>query len=235
MPSGAVGCPELRSLDLLYRRFRGPPHRPDRDHCDICCSRDSPGRYCCAGLVLLIAGAAVPRAAAEALLVIEVDSGKVLHAENAGHPWYPASITKLMTTYVTLQRHPAGPADARDGSQGVGHRRGSAAGQDGLSGRHAGHGRQRAQDAAGALVERHGRGPGRRRRRLGRGLRGRDERDRAPARHGAVELRQSERPAGRRTGDLGARPRDPGPRAAPRVSRIRLFLAHPGDQVRQDA
>ena len=36
--------------------------------------------------------------------MVEVESGKVLHAENAGHPWYPASITKLMTIYVTLQR-----------------------------------------------------------------------------------------------------------------------------------
>jgi len=47
-------------------------------------------------------GAAVNRAAAEALLLVEVDSGKVLHAENATIPWYPASVTKLMTAYVTL-------------------------------------------------------------------------------------------------------------------------------------
>jgi D-alanyl-D-alanine carboxypeptidase len=37
------------------------------------------------------------------MLLIEADSGKVLHAENATHPWYPASLTKLMTAYVTLQ------------------------------------------------------------------------------------------------------------------------------------
>src|SRR3954465_2390958 len=42
-------------------------------------------------------------ASAEALLLIEADSGKVLHAENATYPWYPASLTKLMTLYVTLQ------------------------------------------------------------------------------------------------------------------------------------
>ena len=42
-------------------------------------------------------------AAADALLLIEADSGKVLHAENAALPWYPASLTKLMTTYVTLR------------------------------------------------------------------------------------------------------------------------------------
>jgi D-alanyl-D-alanine carboxypeptidase len=45
-----------------------------------------------------------PRAAqAEARLVIEADSGKVLEAENATVPWYPASVTKLMTAYVTLK------------------------------------------------------------------------------------------------------------------------------------
>ena len=40
---------------------------------------------------------------AEALLVIEADTGKVLQAENATYPWYPASVTKLMTAYVTLK------------------------------------------------------------------------------------------------------------------------------------
>jgi D-alanyl-D-alanine carboxypeptidase len=40
---------------------------------------------------------------AEALLLVEADSGKVLQAENATNPWYPASLTKLMTAYVTLK------------------------------------------------------------------------------------------------------------------------------------
>jgi D-alanyl-D-alanine carboxypeptidase len=43
------------------------------------------------------------RAGAEALLVIEAESGKVLFADKAGQPWYPASVTKLMTAYVTLR------------------------------------------------------------------------------------------------------------------------------------
>jgi D-alanyl-D-alanine carboxypeptidase len=59
------------------------------------------------GLVL-VAGLAIaaiaPRFAhAEALLVVEADTGKVLQAENATYPWYPASVTKLMTAYVTLK------------------------------------------------------------------------------------------------------------------------------------
>src|SRR5882672_5756731 len=43
------------------------------------------------------------RAGAEALLLVEVESGKVLHAENATVPWYPASVTKIMTAYVMLR------------------------------------------------------------------------------------------------------------------------------------
>jgi D-alanyl-D-alanine carboxypeptidase len=35
--------------------------------------------------------------------VVDADSGKVIFAEQATQPWFPASITKLMTTYVALQ------------------------------------------------------------------------------------------------------------------------------------
>jgi len=42
-------------------------------------------------------------ASTEAALLVEADTGKVLHAENATVPWYPASLSKLMTMYVTLQ------------------------------------------------------------------------------------------------------------------------------------
>ena len=50
---------------------------------------------------LSLAGAG--RAQAEAQLLIEASTGKVLHAENATYPWYPASVTKLMTAYTTLR------------------------------------------------------------------------------------------------------------------------------------
>ena len=45
--------------------------------------------------------AATP-ARSEAAILIDADSGKVLRAENATYPWYPASTTKLMTLYMTL-------------------------------------------------------------------------------------------------------------------------------------
>ena len=41
-------------------------------------------------------------ARAEAVLLMEASTGKVLHAENATYPWYPASVTKLMTAYTAL-------------------------------------------------------------------------------------------------------------------------------------
>jgi D-alanyl-D-alanine carboxypeptidase len=56
--------------------------------------------------IFLAAALAVvtPRAVhAEALLVVEADTGKVLQADNATMPWYPASVTKIMTAYVTLK------------------------------------------------------------------------------------------------------------------------------------
>jgi D-alanyl-D-alanine carboxypeptidase len=40
---------------------------------------------------------------AEALLVVDAETGRVVHAENATQPWYPASVTKIMTAYVTLR------------------------------------------------------------------------------------------------------------------------------------
>jgi D-alanyl-D-alanine carboxypeptidase len=56
------------------------------------------------GAALLgISSLATAPAYADAQLLIEAQSGKVLHAENATYPWYPASLTKLMTLYVTLQ------------------------------------------------------------------------------------------------------------------------------------
>ena len=59
-------------------------------------------RFFAAVLAAVIAVFGASRASAEALLLIEADSGKVLFAENATYPWYPASLTKLMTIYLVL-------------------------------------------------------------------------------------------------------------------------------------
>ncbi len=56
-----------------------------------------------AGLACAATGLAGTRAQAEASLVIDAESGRVLYAHNATQPWYPASVTKVMTAYVTLR------------------------------------------------------------------------------------------------------------------------------------
>ena len=56
-----------------------------------------------AGAVLAVTALDIRSARAEALLLVEAESGKVLDEQNATYPWYPASVTKLMTTYVTFK------------------------------------------------------------------------------------------------------------------------------------
>jgi D-alanyl-D-alanine carboxypeptidase len=66
--------------------------------------KPSPNRFVVIAALTLLAPSLAPRAAqAEARLLIEADTGKVLEAENATIPWYPASVTKMMTAYVTLR------------------------------------------------------------------------------------------------------------------------------------
>jgi D-alanyl-D-alanine carboxypeptidase len=64
-------------------------------------------RFAAFALSALWAGAV---SAAAPALVVDVDSGKVLYAERATDPWFPASITKLMTTYVALDMVRSGRA-----------------------------------------------------------------------------------------------------------------------------
>ena len=60
------------------------------------------------GLGLLLAASAAPSMAAAPFVIADVATGRVLAAEDATMPWYPASVTKLMTTYVALKRLRAG-------------------------------------------------------------------------------------------------------------------------------
>jgi D-alanyl-D-alanine carboxypeptidase len=59
------------------------------------------GSIAAGGIALASIAAATP-AQSEALILVDAESGKVLRAENATYPWYPASVTKLMTLYMTL-------------------------------------------------------------------------------------------------------------------------------------
>src|SRR5271166_1536260 len=57
-----------------------------------------------AALVALGAGAAE----ATPFLVVDAETGQVLIQNEATNPWYPASLTKLMTVYVALDAVRAG-------------------------------------------------------------------------------------------------------------------------------
>ena len=60
------------------------------------------GRWRAAALAGVLGFALTSGAQANPALVIDVDSGSVLYQTMATSPWYPASLTKLMTTYVAL-------------------------------------------------------------------------------------------------------------------------------------
>src|SRR4029079_7655663 len=49
-----------------------------------------------------------PPVAAGPSLVFDAQTGDVISQDRAGEPWYPASLTKLMTTQLVLQRIKAG-------------------------------------------------------------------------------------------------------------------------------
>ncbi|MBV8849868.1 MAG: D-alanyl-D-alanine carboxypeptidase, partial [Methylobacteriaceae bacterium] len=52
---------------------------------------------------LAVSAALVSSSRAEPVLVMDAASGAVLYEQEATQPWYPASLTKLMTVYVALK------------------------------------------------------------------------------------------------------------------------------------
>jgi D-alanyl-D-alanine carboxypeptidase len=63
------------------------------------------------GAALAAIMALSPAVQANPHIVIEASSGKVLSAEDATRPWYPASLTKLMTAYVVFKAIEGGRVD----------------------------------------------------------------------------------------------------------------------------
>jgi D-alanyl-D-alanine carboxypeptidase len=63
-------------------------------------------------LCLVFSGLSEVVLGASPALVMDVASGHVLHEENATQPWFPASLTKLMTTYVALREIRSGRVSA---------------------------------------------------------------------------------------------------------------------------
>ena len=61
-------------------------------------------------LTLAVTAVQAATSIASPALVFDAKDGRVLWAENADTPWYPASLTKLMTAYVVFQQIKAGEA-----------------------------------------------------------------------------------------------------------------------------
>lgn len=61
-------------------------------------------------LVLTLALLTLVPARATPMLLVDMDNFDVLYAEDAGQPWHPASLTKLMTAYVAFEQIAQGKA-----------------------------------------------------------------------------------------------------------------------------
>lgn len=61
-------------------------------------------------LVLMLALLSLAPARANPMLLVDMDSFEVLYAQEAGQPWHPASLTKLMTAYVAFEQIALGKA-----------------------------------------------------------------------------------------------------------------------------
>lgn len=59
-------------------------------------------------LVLLLAVMSLVPARANPMLLVDMDNFSVLYAQEAGQPWHPASLTKMMTAYVAFEQIAAG-------------------------------------------------------------------------------------------------------------------------------
>ncbi len=70
------------------------------------------GRHATAVLVPLLLLISQPAAAAPHILV-DMESGRILEQKDALQPWYPASVTKLMTAFVTFEAIAAGDLTMR--------------------------------------------------------------------------------------------------------------------------
>lgn len=55
-------------------------------------------------LAVTLAMLSLAPALANPMLLVDMDNFEVLHAEEAGQPWHPASLTKMMTAYVTFEQ-----------------------------------------------------------------------------------------------------------------------------------
>ena len=69
-------------------------------------------KFCLITFFALIMSCALPAHGAPHILV-DLNTGRILDQKDALTPWYPASLTKLMTAYVTFEAISAGEVSMR--------------------------------------------------------------------------------------------------------------------------
>ncbi len=87
MSNQVLGFQLVASMDGSYPQRS--PRRPNRLWLQLC------------GILVATLGI-IANAAASPAIVVDVATGNVLYENHANEPWYPASLTKLMTIYVAL-------------------------------------------------------------------------------------------------------------------------------------
>ena len=162
---------------------------------------------------------------AYAAIVVDANTGSVLHSANADATRHPASLTKIMTLYMLFERLESGKLSLDSQLRVSEHAADQAPTKLGLreGQHHRGRGRDQGPDHP--LGQRRRRRRRREPRRLRRRIRPPDDAQGARARHDQHDLPQRLRPAGLRAGDHRARPgharpRDPG--ALPAL--LQIFL-----------
>src|SRR3954451_23954554 len=107
--SRIVCCPSFYGLERPRGRGTLRIHRQDRQgpNSDLMMRSGIALRGLILGLALAGASPA-GQASANPALLFDLGTGKVVMHEDAFKPWYPASLTKLMTAYVTFRAVEAG-------------------------------------------------------------------------------------------------------------------------------
>jgi len=98
MPGSRNGC--LDSAGMQDMNPIRQSHCPPRSNTVRTGTRQSSLRR--AGYLVALLGFWASHAFANPALVIEMPSGAILYEDHATEPWYPASVTKLMTVFVAL-------------------------------------------------------------------------------------------------------------------------------------
>lgn len=96
----------VKKLTVRTKASGVPGRRATRDR------RTSLAQRVIVGLLPLMLLTAQPAAAGPYILV-DLDSGRILDENEGLAPWYPASVTKLMTSYVTFEALAAGELTMR--------------------------------------------------------------------------------------------------------------------------